>query len=273
MPGMDGIETAQIIRGLGYTKPIVALTANVITGQAEMFFENGFDDFISKPIDIRQLDIVLNKLIRDKYPDEIIEAARRTKNKVRTSPDSPPSLSPEIAKVFIRDTEKAVGILETILEKQGNYGDKDIKLYIINVHAMKSALANIGESELSAFALKLEEAGRERNITVISKETPAFISALRAVIEKINPNKSEDDVKDDIRDEDRTYLLEKLSLIRKSCEDYNKKTAKETLANLQQKKWPRPVREMLEAIAEHLLHSDFTEAAKLAKDYTDSQTI
>jgi signal transduction histidine kinase len=47
MPGMDGIEAAGIIRGLGYTKPIVALTANVITGQAEMFFANGFDDFIS----------------------------------------------------------------------------------------------------------------------------------------------------------------------------------------------------------------------------------
>ena len=68
MPHMDGLETTKLLRSLGYTKPIVALTANAVTGQADMFLQNGFDDFISKPIDIRQLDTVLSKLIRDKQP-------------------------------------------------------------------------------------------------------------------------------------------------------------------------------------------------------------
>jgi len=66
MPKMDGIEATQIIRDLGYAKPIVALTANAVAGQAEMFVSSGFDAFISKPIDIRQLNTVLNKFIRDK---------------------------------------------------------------------------------------------------------------------------------------------------------------------------------------------------------------
>jgi CheY-like chemotaxis protein len=44
-----------------------------------MFMENGFDGFISKPIDIRQLNLTLNKLIRDRYPAETVEAARRLK--------------------------------------------------------------------------------------------------------------------------------------------------------------------------------------------------
>jgi CheY-like chemotaxis protein len=44
-----------------------------------MFMENGFDGFISKPIDIRQLNIMLNKLVRDRYPAETVEAARRLK--------------------------------------------------------------------------------------------------------------------------------------------------------------------------------------------------
>jgi len=82
MPGMDGIEATKIIRGLGYTKPIVALTANALTGQAEIFLANGFDGFIPKPIDIRQLNSTLNKLIRDKYPIETVEAARQLKNKL-----------------------------------------------------------------------------------------------------------------------------------------------------------------------------------------------
>ena len=76
MPEMNGIEAVNNIRDLGYKEPIVALTANAVTGQADLFFQNGFDDFISKPIDLRQLNAVLNKLIRDKQSPDVLEAAR-----------------------------------------------------------------------------------------------------------------------------------------------------------------------------------------------------
>jgi signal transduction histidine kinase/DNA-binding NarL/FixJ family response regulator/HPt (histidine-containing phosphotransfer) domain-containing protein len=268
MPGMDGIEAAKIIRSLGYKNPIVALTANVLTGQAEMFFANGFDDFISKPIDVRQLNAVLNKLVRDKYPAETVEAARRLKSSMEKSPIPPPPANSELAKVFARDAEKAAAILEAIYEKRSNYTDEDIRSYIINVHSMKSALANIGEAKLSAVALKLEEAGRKQNISVISNETPAFLTALRTVIEKINPNKDSVDVEAvfDISDDDRAFLLEKLADIRKACAKYDKKTAKDALAQLRQKTWPNAVGKLLEKIAEHLLHSEFAEAANMAED-------
>jgi signal transduction histidine kinase len=57
MPGMDGIETTSAIRSMeNYTKtPIIALTANAVSGVKEMFLQNGFSDFISKPIDINNL--------------------------------------------------------------------------------------------------------------------------------------------------------------------------------------------------------------------------
>jgi len=67
MPEKDGIETTIELRKIGYKLPIVALTANAVAGQAEIFLENGFDDFISKPIDVRQLNGILKRLIRDKY--------------------------------------------------------------------------------------------------------------------------------------------------------------------------------------------------------------
>jgi signal transduction histidine kinase/DNA-binding NarL/FixJ family response regulator/HPt (histidine-containing phosphotransfer) domain-containing protein len=275
MPGMDGVETARIIRGMGYIKPIVALTANVVSGQAEMFFANGFDDFISKPIDIRQLDIILNKHIRDKYPDEIIKIARQLKNSMGNPPAPPPSVNPELAGIFTRDAEKAIGVLETILKKQGIYDDEDIQMYVINVHAIKSALANIGESELSSFALKLEEAGRKNDISVVSAETPAFMSSLREVIGKINPNKDENDneVTDEIKGEDNEYLLEKLAFIQDACAENNKKAAKDALLQLRQKKWPHRIKNLLETIAENLLHSEFTEAAKAAGDYVNSYIV
>jgi signal transduction histidine kinase/CheY-like chemotaxis protein len=69
MPGMDGIEATRIIRAWEKNNtvkvPIVALTANALAGNMEMFLSEGFDGFISKPIDIVQVDEVLNKWVRD----------------------------------------------------------------------------------------------------------------------------------------------------------------------------------------------------------------
>jgi CheY-like chemotaxis protein len=68
MPEMDGLEAARIIRSLDgdYARqvPIVALTANALAGNEEMFLSRGFNGFISKPIDIARLDEMLKKLIR-----------------------------------------------------------------------------------------------------------------------------------------------------------------------------------------------------------------
>ena len=67
MPRMDGIETTQKLRASGYNGVIIALTANALVGNEEMFAQNGFDGFLSKPIDVRQLDAALNRFIRDKH--------------------------------------------------------------------------------------------------------------------------------------------------------------------------------------------------------------
>jgi CheY-like chemotaxis protein len=268
MPKMDGIEAVKIIRDLvGYPGPIVALTANALTGQAEMFLENGFDGFISKPIDIRQLNAALNKFVRDKQPPEAIEAAQRLKEELKKhSVRSPkPGLDPQLAEVFVRDAQKAAAALEAFCEKRDAYGDEDIQNYIISVHAMKSALANIGETALSAFALKLEQAGRDRDTAVIADETPSFLDALRAAAEKLKPKEDEPD--SGITEEDRAYLNTRLAAIQAACAEYDKKAAKDTLAELRRKTWPRPVKEKLNTIAEHLLHSEFEEAAGAAGNY------
>ncbi|MCL2225834.1 MAG: ATP-binding protein [Defluviitaleaceae bacterium] len=67
MPGIDGIETTKILRDMGYDHPIVALTANALKGQAELFMENGFSGFMSKPIDINRLNSYLVRFIKDKH--------------------------------------------------------------------------------------------------------------------------------------------------------------------------------------------------------------
>ncbi len=69
MPEMDGIEAVKLIRSepSDYARnvPVIALTANAIIGNEKMFLENGFQDYLSKPIDTAKLDVILNKWVRN----------------------------------------------------------------------------------------------------------------------------------------------------------------------------------------------------------------
>jgi len=268
MPKMDGIETVKIIRDLGYTRPIVALTANALTGQAEIFMENGFDGFISKPIDIRQLNATLNKLLRDKYPSDVVEAARQLALKINMEKPAARSVPPvsdlELAAIFTRDAEKSLARLKSVHSHAYRRTD-DIQSYVVDVHAMKSALANIGETELSALAFKLEQAGRVEDIQVLVSDTPAFLEALRNVIDKNKPK--EDDERGEDADWDDAYLRQKLADLQAACTAYDKGIAKATLVELKQKPWSHKVKELLNSVSEYLLHSDFEEAAKLVKGF------
>jgi len=257
MPQMDGIEAVKIIRGLGYTRPIVALSANAVVGQAELFLANGFDDFVSKPIDIRQLNIVLKKFIRDKQPARAIEAARGQMNRSEFLCESPyQALSPQLIEFSGKDILNAVAVLEDISKRQGIYKDEDIRLYTITVHAMKNVLANIRETELSSFAYKLEQAGERNDTAVMSAETPAFLDGLRKIAAKLRPK---DRKGSEITEGDYEYLHEKLIVVKEACEVYDKKTAKDTMSELRQKAWPPQIERMLGSIAEYLLSGDYAE--------------
>ena len=272
MPKMDGMEATNIIRKLGYDNPIIALTANAMAGQADVFLANGFDDFISKPIDIRQLNAILKKYVRNKQPPEVIDAAHQQINgneNEYTDGMIQPSVDPHLAEVFVRDASKAVATLESIYEKREAYEDDDIKMFTINVHGMKSALALINELELSAVASKLEQAGRKKSIDVISAETPAFLNNLRKIIEELTPDKREcESIRMDAQD--FAYLREKLLVVQDACSTYDKKTAKAAISELRQKTWPYAVEELLGTVAEHLLHSNFEEVARVSEEIIKS---
>ena len=69
MPGIDGVETTERIRQFGASDPyfselpIVALTANAVFGARKFFLEHGFSDFMSKPIDVVNLNTILEKWV------------------------------------------------------------------------------------------------------------------------------------------------------------------------------------------------------------------
>jgi PAS domain S-box-containing protein len=264
MPRMDGIEATKLIHSLGYTKPIVALTANALAGQSEFFLNNGFDDFISKPIDIRQLNNVLNKLIRDKQSQEVLENARKQKNNLYAGGKHNIAIEPQLAEFFVRDAKRTLSTLKAIYENNCRRGD-DVSALIINVHAMKSALANVGENELSEEAAKLEQAGRSQNIDLVLHSLPTFLEDLNKVIEKLMPDEEDSGDEPVVDNVDKAFLQEKLLSIQAACASFDKKAAKDALSELKAKNHPREIRDRLSAIAEHLLHSEFDEAANIAR--------
>jgi len=256
MPGMDGIETTRKLREMGYEQPIVALTANAIVGQAEIFLGNGFDDFISKPIDVRELNKVLNKFVRDKQPPEVIEEARRNAERKTTVEALPNDKVHMFAEIFVRDASKSIAVLEKLFETGDLNKEDDMRTYIIYMHGVKSALANIGRMDLSATALKLEQTGRNSNVDEIYAETPAFLDALRDCVEQLKPKEEQSA---EATDEDKQYLKEKLLMIKAACEEFDEKSANEVLTELKQKAWSQQTMELLTSISEKLLHSDFDE--------------
>ncbi|MCL2722088.1 MAG: response regulator [Treponema sp.] len=288
MPEMDGIEATKQIReweakqihSMSFAEPpseasragetrsdmrkhitIIALTANAVAGQADIFLENGFDDFISKPLDVHHLDSILIKHIRDKQSPEVIEAARKqyfnadtdVNNDMQTNMDS------MLLESFVRDARKAVVLLEEFLLKSDFENEESLRKYTVCVHGMKSTLGVINDSRLSEFANKLEQAGRDRNISLIKEETSCFINDLRLLLKKTESKQTVNNAND------TDDLLDKLLAIKEICSNYNRKGALDKIAEINS--CSEKTRAVLNNIMENVLHSDFEKAENLATEY------
>ena len=269
MPKMDGIEAVGIIRGFGYNRTIIALTANAVSGQSAMFLSKGFDAFISKPIDIRQLNAALNKYVRDKQPKEVIEEARiQREMKIIESERSTQHSERQLAKFFERDAQKAIKVMENVLANIENMPDddldtgEDLRLFAITAHAMKGALSNIGENELSEKALVLEKAGKAKDKVTILSNTQELIDDIKQLIEDINAE--QDESAPSASSDDTEYLHEKLQIIRSASIEYDEKTTSAAISDLKEKSWTRETQKHIDEIFNYLLHSDFEDAAELA---------
>jgi len=170
MPEMDGIEATKHIKKMYANLPVIALTANAISGTKEMFLSNGLDDYLSKPIDTIKLNSILEKWL----PEEKQEKLRRTARIESLNTNL------EILDTFRKDGLKKIKEIKECLETE-NYN-----LYTIHVHALKSASASIGALDVSETAKSLEMAGKRGDYTYIKQHTPEFLTALEALISNIN---------------------------------------------------------------------------------------
>ncbi|MCL2497502.1 MAG: ATP-binding protein [Symbiobacteriaceae bacterium] len=269
MPGMDGLEATKIMRELGYQRSIVALTANAVAGQADLFLANGFDDFISKPIDVRALNAVLNKLIRDKQSAATLQEARGTaalKHSAEKATTVSAAINPRFIPIFLRDASRTLEVLAKFTCDEAYEDPEEFRSYLVSIHGIKSALGVIGQQELSGEAARLEMAGREGKVGILAAETPAFVSALRELVSQLQPETKEVAGEED--GADREYLLATFQIIIQACQEYNKRQADLAIAELHQRAWSEGVEKLLQTISQQLLHGEFEAVSAALEQYT-----
>lgn len=189
MPKLDGVETLKLIKEealLPEDTPVIALTANAINGAKERYLAVGFDDYLSKPIDVMKLEHLLVHFL-----PKALCSFREAGEQATAENDSVSMLS---AAGF--DTESGLryvaGDRDFYLEFVADFAtgcDRDLPLirsdlqqkdwadYQIRVHALKSTARQIGANALSEMALQQEMAAKERDEEAIQAGAEALLEA------------------------------------------------------------------------------------------------
>ncbi len=211
MPGMDGIEATRIIReeiGTDYARniPIIALTANAIVGNDKMFLDNGFHDFISKPIDTAKLDSVLRRWVRDKDLDAELIRAHGSIYKTSSPSGDEEAIKTLLAnasiegldmdktlKRFNGDTTAVLNVLRSYVMNipflinalDGYLAEENLKDYAIAVHGIKGPSYTIFAYTVGQAAEMLEKAAKEGNVSAIRRLHSVFIRNAELLLREI----------------------------------------------------------------------------------------
>jgi signal transduction histidine kinase/AmiR/NasT family two-component response regulator len=212
MPEMDGIEAVRIIRETinteyAQTVPIIALTANAIIGNEKMFLENGFQDYLSKPIDTSRLDACLNRWVRDREQEARLPIeAPPAPDEGELSPGPDPAvpvnhgLAASIEGVdfaggvqlmggredsFIRVLRSYALNIPALLDRIRDFHVESIGDYIITVHGIKGSSYGICARETGQWAEALEMAAKKGDIETILANNSYFILAVEKLAKHI----------------------------------------------------------------------------------------
>ncbi len=174
MPVMDGVETLIKIRGSESNSHtvVIALSANAINGAREMFIQKGFDDFLSKPVQIKDFAMVLKKWL----PQNLIKSGVATSSDASSKNEW--TCPPSVIKTFVRLIDT------TSLEIEDALAKSDLKNFTIKVHALKSSAKIVGADELSKLAAELEELGSkcdcQETLSLIQKKTEKLLALYKS---------------------------------------------------------------------------------------------
>ena len=218
MPEMDGVETLRILRGnekdQGMVHTVIAFTANAVSGAREMFRQEGFDEFLPKPIEDQELRRLLKKMLPK---DSIVYGKAGDKKRIpvngeksdaeqSTAVQDKGSATDKLASLEGKGFQTKAGLqyshndsafYEQILQAftksaEGRMKDietafqgEDIANYQIYVHALKSSSKMLGADTLSEMAKEAEEAAKNRDVTYIRDNHERLMEKYKATVQDI----------------------------------------------------------------------------------------
>ncbi len=209
MPKMDGVETFKKIKNenlITKKTKVIALTANAIVGAKEFYFNIGFDDYLSKPLEVYKLEEKLiqylpedkkaernDELIMEFLPDEYKTSSSDESNVLERLEKAGLNVTSALRycagnKDFYREMMEAFTLsCDTKSAELSDYLKKlRYKEYGTLIHSIKSSAKTIGANELSAGALRLEKAAEEEDKDYISLHHEAFLKNYRQTADIIN---------------------------------------------------------------------------------------
>ncbi|MDR1893461.1 MAG: response regulator [Spirochaetales bacterium] len=192
MPGMDGTEAVRAIRNLGdpyFTGlPIVALTANAVRGMKEMFLQHGFNDYLSKPIEIAKLQEILERWIPPEKQVKREEASPSFFEDRDFQGLSVPGINLQAgisrfktASTYREILKSYVDSVEGVLDLLRGVTPENLKDYAVAVHGIKGASRQIYASGAGRKAEILEAAALGGNWETVQAENPGFVETLETL--------------------------------------------------------------------------------------------
>ncbi|MDR1745457.1 MAG: response regulator, partial [Planctomycetota bacterium] len=216
MPEMDGVEATRRIRALGtaYAEniPVIALTANALTGNEAMFLRNGFQAFISKPIDLARLDEVIRSFVRDRKGEEGPIGEEKTAGEGSVKRENAAAekngeksgrafrdFGSGIAglnvssglerfggeKTFMRILRSYAVNTKSLVESIRTVDTGNLAAYATTIHGIKGSSRNICALPLGDRAEALERAAKSGDADFVIRNNPAVIETVETLIREI----------------------------------------------------------------------------------------
>lgn len=280
MPEMDGIEAVHRIRSgcgeNGSLPVIIALSANAMEGVGETFLENGFQDFVAKPLERKPLHEVLLRWI----PREKITRSGAWSD----SPSVDDNRNIEFQKIIIEgiDTDEVVrhysGSIEDYFELLSLYcldgkrklsmlrelwEKRDYKNYGIEVHGLKSASANVGAMGVSINAREHEKAVDRGDKAFVDGHVCQLLSEYEAQIGHIS-----DYLADSRKPEMITARVHRISQEELACQI---RQALDCLEDFHAKECARKIEELMQCQLQSDVEAQLTGVQGLLKLYEDEK--
>lgn len=291
MPEMDGVETLHRMRELPdypcKDTPVVVLTANAVAGAREQYLEEGFDNFLSKPIVPDKLENMIRKML----PEELLHAADTVKTPtVKADADGCPEDLPVVegidwnyawlhlpdrellaytVKEFYEQIEPAADALERDYARITE--DAFLEQYRIQVHAMKSLAATVGIVTLSGMARVLESAAKDGKIDIIAAMTDIFLNEWRSYrlrlqgIFGIGAGEK-------MEITDYSVMLALLEMVRISMQEMDIDRADELMKQLREYAYPDEIGRNVQMLAEAVTNLDPEETDRLVSLLSELMT-